>query len=159
VKNAANDELIPAGGGTILNEVDGNITMARQASGLIEFGWQGKLRGLNFDPPLYRLVYETAPGIVDIEGALVKLPVLLPATQQEAEAKADASVKRDILILRAIEQDPQASVKGWGLKTGLSHGTLMRTLNKMAKEKPPLTRQVLGKWGLTKAGMDALGSL
>ena len=54
-KGASNDELIPSGGGSILNEIDGNLILAMQPNGLIENGWQGKFRGFHFEPRLFRI--------------------------------------------------------------------------------------------------------
>ncbi len=45
VKNASDDNLIPRGGGSLLNEMDGNLT-ALLLSGVVALHWQGKYRGL-----------------------------------------------------------------------------------------------------------------
>ena len=42
VKNAPPDNLIPAGGGNFLNQVDGNLTAAKNDS-TTEVHWQGKI--------------------------------------------------------------------------------------------------------------------
>ena len=47
VKNAAPDNLLPAGGGNFLNQVDGNLTAAR-TDNTTELHWQGKFRGPDF---------------------------------------------------------------------------------------------------------------
>ncbi len=53
-KNAADDNLVPYGG-AILNEVDGNLTLAKRAdTGNTVLHWQGKFRGLEFQPVHYR---------------------------------------------------------------------------------------------------------
>ena len=49
VKNAASDNLLPAGGGTFLNQVDGNLTAAKSDS-TTELHTQGKFRGVEFAP-------------------------------------------------------------------------------------------------------------
>jgi hypothetical protein len=49
VKNAAPDNLIPAGGGNFLNQVDGNLTAAKNDN-TTELHWQGKFRGVEFAP-------------------------------------------------------------------------------------------------------------
>jgi hypothetical protein len=45
VKNATVDNLLPAGGGNFLNQVDGNLTAAKNDS-TTELHWQGKFRGV-----------------------------------------------------------------------------------------------------------------
>jgi AAA domain len=54
-KNASANDLIPSGGGSTLNEVDGNLALAMQPGGLIELGWQGKFRGYHFEPQPFRI--------------------------------------------------------------------------------------------------------
>jgi len=49
VKNAAPDNLLPAGGGNFLNQVDGNLTAAK-TDNTTEMHWQGKFRGVEFAP-------------------------------------------------------------------------------------------------------------
>jgi hypothetical protein len=156
VKNASDSELIPYGGGSILNEIDGNFTLSRQPSGLVAFGWLGKLRGLDFEPPLYRIENKTSPGIVNIKGELVKIPVMLPTSQAEAEDREAAVADRDIRILRAVVENPQASLKGLEMAARVTHGTLHRGLNKLSRARPTLVRNELGKWVATKAGKEAL---
>jgi len=54
VKNAAPDNLIPAGGGNFLNQVDGNLTAAKNDN-TTELHWQGKFRGVEFAPMHFML--------------------------------------------------------------------------------------------------------
>jgi AAA domain len=89
-KNASNDELIPSGGGSTLNEVDGNLTLAMQPSGLIELGWQGKFRGYHFEPQLFRIEKLSSPHIVDVEGRQIFIPIMLPSSAEDAEKREAA---------------------------------------------------------------------
>jgi hypothetical protein len=54
VKNAAADNLLPAGGGSFLNQVDGNLTAAK-TDNTTELHWQGKFRGVEFAPMHFML--------------------------------------------------------------------------------------------------------
>ena len=54
VKNAADDNLLPRGGGSYLNETDGNLT-ALNNDGVVELHWQGKFRGADFAPISFQL--------------------------------------------------------------------------------------------------------
>jgi len=54
VKNAAADNLLPAGGGSFLNQVDGNLTAAK-TDNTTELHWQGKYRGVEFAPMHFML--------------------------------------------------------------------------------------------------------
>jgi hypothetical protein len=156
VKNASNTELIPYGGGSILNEIDGNFTLSRQPSGLIALGWQGKLRGLDFEPPLFRIDHKTSPGIVNVKGELVEIPVMLPTSQAEVENREAAVANRDVRVLRAVDENPRASIRELETAARVTRGTLQRALNKLAKAKPALVGKELDKWVSTKAGKEAL---
>jgi hypothetical protein len=54
VKNATDDNLVPRGGGSFLNESDGNFTVQKDNM-TIEFHWQGKFRGPDFAPINFKL--------------------------------------------------------------------------------------------------------
>jgi hypothetical protein len=78
IKNASDDNLLPYGGGSTLNEVDGNFTMLRDESGLYRLHWLGKIRGLPFDPLHFRIDRLDSPDVVTIEDARVPMPVMFP---------------------------------------------------------------------------------
>jgi hypothetical protein len=155
-KDATNDQLIPSGGGTILNEVDGNLTLARHASGLIELSWQGKFRGLNFEPQFYLIERVCSPDIVDIAGRQIAIPLMLPASVEEADARKCAMVNKDTLLLRALADNPSGSLSTWAASAGVSRSKSDRMLHRLAKAKPAVVQQTLQKWTLTKAGKEAL---
>ena len=74
VKNAAEDNLVPYGGGAILNEVDGNLTLAKTGGGAVKMHWQGKLRGVEFDPLFFRIEAASSPLVIDARGRQVLMP-------------------------------------------------------------------------------------
>jgi hypothetical protein len=69
-KNAADDSLIPRGGGAFLAEVDGNLT-ARSNAGGVEVHWQGKFRGPDFQPMMFQLKTVTHERLKDSKGRLI----------------------------------------------------------------------------------------
>src|SRR5262245_17785336 len=69
IKNAPEDNLLPYGSGAILNEVDGNLTLWKNPNtGIVSLYWQGKLRGLDFDPIPFRFESLSSPDLLDIKG-------------------------------------------------------------------------------------------
>jgi hypothetical protein len=70
VKNAAPDNLIPAGGGNFLNQVDGNLTAAKNDN-TTELHWQGKFRGVEFVPMHFMLETVTHERIKDSKGRTI----------------------------------------------------------------------------------------
>ena len=156
-KNASVNELIPSGGGSTLNEVDGNVTLAMQPSGLIELSWQGKLRGLHFEPQLFRIENRSNPDIKDVGGKEIAVPLMFPTSAADAEARETAIAAREARLLKAIVESPGASATELATKADMPRGSLTRALARLAKERPKLIESRLGKWAATKAGKQALG--
>lgn len=70
VKNAAADNLLPAGAGNFLNQVDGNLTAAKTDS-TTEFHTQGKFRGVEFAPMYFMIRTVTHQDLKDSKGRLI----------------------------------------------------------------------------------------
>ncbi len=155
-KNASANELIPSGGGTTLNEVDGNLALAIQPSGLIELGWQGKFRGFHFEPQLFRIEKLCSPEIVDVEGRQIAVPLMLPANTEDVAAREAAIANREIRLLKTIADNPSASITQLAAKAEIPRGSIQRALARLGKERPKLIQNCLGKWRVTKAGKQAL---
>jgi hypothetical protein len=155
IKNASNDNLIPYGGGSTLNEVDGNFTLAKQPTGYFEFGWQGKIRGAHFEPLSYRIDKLNSPDIVDISGRQVLMPVMFPVTGEDVEAREASAARRDVALFKAIADNPSGSMQDWANATGQSKRAVQTALEgRLSKQR--LVENPLGKWGLTDKGRKAL---
>jgi hypothetical protein len=155
VKNATDDNLVPYGGGAILNEVDGNLTLCKRAgSGLTALHWQGKLRGIEFEPALFRIDIGSCPDVVDTKGRQVQLPVLRPSTEVDAERSEAAAVNSDVALLRAMAASPRGGIRDWADAAKISKSDAARRLTRFKADK--LVDKVLGKWSLTPLGRKAL---
>jgi hypothetical protein len=84
-KNADEGELIPYGGGSTYNEVDGNLTLWKD--GTIKLH-HNRLRGPEFEPRFFRIEQLSCPDIVDKGGRQILLPVLRPITELDVEERA-----------------------------------------------------------------------
>ena len=107
-KNAPNDQLIPSGGGSTLNEVDGNFTMLRDEIGVYRFHWRGKIRGVPFDPLHFKIERFDSPDVVTIEGDRVPMPVMSPIEEAEIDASGDRLADRDLALLEVMMSDSRA---------------------------------------------------
>jgi AAA domain len=154
VKNAAADNLIPYGGGAILNEIDGNLTLNKVLPDVSELHWQGKLRGVEFDPIKFRLNQLSSPDVKDVKGREVVLPVLRPMSEADAEQRETDQADRDVKVLHVLDDNPNASLAELGKAAGLHKNKVDRALKALAKQK--FARNALGKWTITKAGKEAL---
>ncbi len=159
VKNAPQDNLLPYGGGAILNEVDGNLTLWRRSegpAGIVELHWQGKLRGLEFDPIPFRFEIATSPEVKDAKGREVALPTMLPVqvNSDDIEAREQADTNISVALLKAMQAAPKASQRQWADAIKSTSSTIGRRLHKLRDEK--LVSVTLGRWSLTTKGEKEL---
>jgi hypothetical protein len=123
VKNAAADNLLPAGGGSFLNEVDGNLTAARNDS-ITELHWQGKFRGPDFAPMSFLIKTVTHQDLKDSDGRLMPTVICETLTDQARDDIAAAGRRDEDEILKLIGPNPKASyaelarMMGWTLHGG-----------------------------------------
>ena len=159
VKNAAPDNLLPAGGGSFLNQVDGNLTAAK-TDNTTELHWQGKFRGVEFAPMHFMLRTVTHERLKDSKARLIPTVVCDWISDTAKEEIAKQRVNDEDRLLALIDADPRASLAilankmGWKLHNGDPHKTKVRraigAMKKLIKE----TRT--GNYKLTDEGLAAL---
>ena len=156
IKNASEDQLIPYGSGAILNEVDGNLTLWKTDGG-VSLHWQGKLRGLEFEPPQFRFEMTSSPDVLDAKGREILLPTLRPSTAQAADERREAEADIGRALLRAMIAEPNATQQAWAIAIGRARGRVNAHLKKLRAEK--LAQVSLGKWIVTAKGRRAVTGL
>jgi hypothetical protein len=155
VKNAGEDNLVPYGSGAILNEVDGNLTLWKDpATGMVSLHWQGKLRGLEFEPVRFRFEVTGCPDILDAKGREVHLPTLRSASGADADNRQHNESEIDRALIIAMTDDPDGTQQQWAASIGRSKSSLNARLQRLKKEK--LVDATLGKWAVTTKGRKAL---
>jgi hypothetical protein len=162
VKNATDDNLIPRGGGAFLNEVDGNLTAAKTASGPVAVHWQGKFRGPEFAPIHFTLRTVTHERLKDSKGRLIPTVVASPLSEQGREDIAQAVQSREDELLVALldptnrkaTQIELARRLGWKMRNGDPYHVLVQRILK-ALEKAKLVTIERGQTTLTKKGKTA----
>lgn len=152
VKNAAEDNLVPYGAGAILNEVDGNLTLSAKG-GLVALHWQGKIRGLEFKAPLFRMEIVSSPDVLDVKGRQILLPVCRPAHEEAGEERQAAEDNIDLLLLRAMIANPAGTQADWGTAVGRVKSNVFNRLQRLKREK--LVDVALGRWSVTTKGRKA----
>jgi len=152
VKNASEDNLIPYGSGAVLNEVDGNLIMWKsQATGFSTLHWQGKLRGADFEPKVFRFEEASSPDVVDARGRQILLPVMRPCDPESAEKREQAEASTDLALVTAMLADPDGTQAAWGQAIGKAKSRINSKLAKLEKMK--LVEHGLGgKWRVTEKG-------
>lgn len=150
-KNAAEDALVPYGSGAILNEVDGNLTLWKKPeTGLVSLHWQGKLRGLEFQPVPFRFEIMGSPDILDANGRQVELPTLRPSSEQAAEDRQESEVNTDRALLLAMIAEPNGTQQQWADAIGRAKSKVNSRLQRLKGEK--LVDVMLGRWTVTPKG-------
>ena len=155
IKNAAESALVPYGGGAILNEVDGNLTLWKASeSGIVRLHWLGKLRGVEFEPVPFRFEVTGSPNILDAKGQQVRLPTLRPSSEEVAEDRQQSEQNTERALLRAMVETPGATIRDYGTAIVCPKSTVERKLKRLEKEK--LVEHVLDKWTVTAKGRKAI---
>jgi hypothetical protein len=149
-KQAANDALLPYGGGATLNEVDGNFTLRRDDEGLYQFHWLGKIRGMSFDPFHFRIDKLDSPDVITVDGARVPIPVLFPIDEEAVEARENAFAERSLDLLKAIAADPEGSERKWAVALGANRRAVQAGLATLKNDR--LVVKKARRWTLTKDG-------
>ena len=157
VKNATMDNLLPRGGGSFLNEIDGNLTLAKAAGGS-RMHWQGKHRGVDFDPLNFELATVTAPSLVDRNGRNIPTVMARALTRKDTAGKAAAARKDEDEVLLQIDRDARQSLKamaetlGWQKEGIPDKRRVSSATEKMQRSK--LVTYVARKWKLSPSGQD-----
>jgi hypothetical protein len=150
VKQASNDNLLPYGGGSTLNEVDGNFTMRIDENGLYRLHWQGKIRGVPFDPVYFKIDKLDSPNVITIEGVRVPMPVTFPIDEDAVEARGETIANRQLDLLKAMAADPAGSERKWAAAIGTSRTIVTRRLESLLRDR--LVVKKARRWRLTKEG-------
>jgi hypothetical protein len=148
VKNPTEDNLIPYGGGAILNEIDGNLTLWKE--GQVKL-YHNRLRGPEFDPRFFRIEMLSCEDIIDKKGRLILLPVMRPTTADDVEVKKAAAGDTNLALLKAIAADPKMTPANWAQTIGLSKQAVYKKLASLEKGKF-VEKGANERWRLSKKG-------
>ena len=106
IKGADQTKLSPYGGGAIINEVDGNLTLWRVGN-TCTLHWQLKLRGPNFAPVRFQFRDYGCDAVRDAKGRRVIMPLLVPYTERAAGRLALPAPARPQLRLQHEQHRPR----------------------------------------------------
>jgi hypothetical protein len=161
VKNAAADNLLPAGGGSFLNQVDGNLTAAK-TDNTTELHWQGKFRGVEFAPMHFMLRTVTHQLLKDSRGRPMPTVISDWISDGAKEEIAMQKVNDEDRLLALINADPKASQSslaakmGWTLFSGEPNKMRAGRALKAMKQAKLIKETRTGNYTLTEAGEAAI---
>jgi AAA domain len=163
VKNATRGNLTPKGGSSLLNEVDGNLTLWKEAD-ILTMHWQGKFRGAEFEPLQMELQRYETPAICDNQGRIIPTILAKPLSMTRAMDLATENLSREDKTLLTIESQPALSIRDRCVAVGVVTkdgkaltSTMKRLIDKLIEQK--LVRRFRTNLELTKDGERAVEML
>jgi Winged helix-turn-helix DNA-binding len=127
--------------------------------GLTRWHWQGKLRGVEFEPLTFRIGLETAPVVRDVKGRLVPMPALTAVPTGEFERREQGAADNRTKVLEALRDNPGASLADLATASGVPKTSVDRKLKRLASVMGDKAVVQAGeKWSITKAGLEMLES-
>ena len=158
VKNFSRENMIPRGGGSFLNEMDGNLTCMKVDGTMVtELHWQGKFRGIDFGAITFRLEVGKTDTLRDSKGRQFWTVMARMIMAKERDVAEDTGQKNKVQLLAAMVKMPGASLAvlaeklEWFTKDGKPYRSLVqRLLNALREEK--MIKKESGRWVLTKKG-------
>lgn len=164
-KNAAQDNLLPRGGGAFIAEVDGNLVAFRVGDSTVKLHWQGKHRGPDFEPVMFDLSTVTAPQLRDSKGR--DIPTVMASvvsTGEARERKASARRDEDDVLLQIEKGEGQsltslAEALGWFGEEGTPQKRRVQSASEKLKRSKLVEFAPRIGWKLTKLGMAAVAEV
>ncbi len=152
VKNAAKDNLLPYGAGSVVNECDGNFTLWKdEESGVVAWHWQGKFRGAQFEPRKLKIEVRPFNVLRDQKNRALLLPIMTALDASEAEKLQNRVSDAKDRLLCEIARNPAGSIEKWRAAAGVkSKASVAKYLAEWAAAG--FAAKDGDKWGLTDAG-------
>ena len=163
-KNASQDNLVPIGGSSFLNEVDGNITCWADDRTVTIKPHSSKWRGAPFEGMAFELRTITSERLKDTKGRSIPSVIAIPITEEGAARREAVGDEDDKSVLRMIYRDRNASqtsiarALGWFWPDGVTP-----TKTKVARVQERLKTSKLiykfhgNKYRVTKKGCAVIG--
>ena len=155
-KNADNDNLVPYGGGSVLNEIDGNLTLSLvKETKITTLHWLRKFRGPEFQPISFGIMSTRCPQMADANGKILTLPTVKLVGDDYVATKDDETEKREMTLLQTLLNNPGMTLANLADSAGYgSHSAAQKALERMAGDK--LVEKINKKFSVTNRGKKAL---
>jgi hypothetical protein len=155
IKNAARDNLLPMGGSSFLNEIDGNLTLWSNSEKQVTMHWQGKFRGPEFNPVSFEIAVGQSERVKDAKDRRMPNAVAKPLSDEDlAAAEAEQQTGEDKL-LRQIYRSNRASLADLAARIGSSKSAVGRMCMNLKSDR--LIEIHRGRYRLTVKGEKEIG--
>ena len=78
------------------------------------------------------------------------MPFMSPIGEGEVETRGEALAQRDLMLLRAMADDPAGSERKWATVVGVSRRAVQMMLERLQRDR--LVAKKARRWSLTKEG-------
>lgn len=163
IKNAQKGNLTPKGGSSLLNEVDGNLTLWNNEN-TIEMHWHGKHRGADFEPLRMELQKFECDRLKDRKGRIMPTILAKPLSNLRALQIAQDTLSREDHLLLNIDSNPALSLRDRCValrmindKGEANVGGIQRLLKRLTEQK--LIKKFRTNWELTDPGKKAVAMI
>lgn len=156
-KRPDKSNIVPRGGSSFGNELDGNLTVWAEPDGTQTFHHTEKFRGAPFEPLTFVMEEREFDHLKDHKGRHLRLKVSRQQMIIEAANEAQRSQTRDRDALFAIDGNPRLTIRALAEAIGTSRSTAERVLSGLKSEK--LIRRHAKKWVLTEGGKEFLSDV
>ena len=161
VKNPMKHNNEPYGGGSFVNEIDGNLALWQEDDGSIEFYWCKKFRGV-FEPFKLELKHVEVDSAVNSRGEKLTTVIANTINDQRERQISNQSMADDTLVLNALnkvevikKKTDIAKTLGWNYSDGKPDGSrVRRSVDRLLKDKL-ITENRYGI-AINKQGKEAL---
>lgn len=116
--------LEPRGGSSVLNEVDGGLTLQRDGE-TVKLHWEGKLRGVPFDPIHFRIETVSDPTHVDSKGRIIPVAVAKLVSEDRVIAERSTLGDQCDVLLVDIGLHPTNGSRARELRIASEYGVTM----------------------------------
>lgn len=161
-KRAADDDLMPRGGGAFIAEVDGNMAVMKK-EGLLAVVPFGKFRGDTSWSHHYELEKITDhPKLKDARGRQMASVIARPIASTSVEIKARNGHNEAITLLHAVFDHPGSNATELARHLHWTYGKAAEpNVNKVNRliaglVTQKLVRETMGRWKTTPKGQEAL---
>ena len=156
-------KIVPAGGGTFLNAIDGNLVCLRETGSMaVDVHWHAKIVGVSDFPPLpFKLKVEYSDKLKDSKGRSLTTVIAEPITDTESDVIDEkASDEQNEVLSLLLEKSglslaAMAKELGWFYKDRMTPNKTKINRALHALENRKLATVKSGDWELTKAGRAA----
>jgi hypothetical protein len=164
-KNFDPQRIVPAGGGTFLNAIDGNLVCLREAGSMaVDIHWHAKLVGVSdFSPLSFRLQVGYSDKLKDTKERSLSTVIAVPITDAERETMDEKASSEQDELLALMKEKPGLSLASMAKELRWFYGDgkpykskAQRAMNALVSRKLVVLKN--GDWELTKAGAQAAGT-